>query len=61
MGNNVTPAAGNYVLTSASQLGNYVIADTEYLLTCTYTILRRMKTEFCPPVSVHIESPRSAH
>jgi hypothetical protein len=27
MGNNVTPPAGNYVLTSALQLGNYVIAD----------------------------------
>jgi hypothetical protein len=28
MGNNVTPPVGNYVLTSPSQLGNYVIADT---------------------------------
>jgi hypothetical protein len=31
MGNNVTPAVGNYVLTSALQLGKYVIADTEGL------------------------------
>jgi len=28
MRNYVTPAVGNYVLTSALQLGNYVIADT---------------------------------
>ena len=31
MGNNVTPPAGNYVLTSAPQLGNYVIADNGIL------------------------------
>jgi hypothetical protein len=28
MGNYVTPGLGNYVLTSAPWLGNYVIADT---------------------------------
>jgi hypothetical protein len=28
MRNYVTPAVGNYVLTSALQLGNYVIADS---------------------------------
>jgi hypothetical protein len=34
---------------------------SEYPLTCTYTILRRMKRNSVRPVPVHIESPRSAH
>ncbi len=40
MGNNVTPAVGNYVLTSESQLGNYVIADTP---TAAMTLARSAK------------------
>jgi hypothetical protein len=30
MRNYVTPAVGNYLLTSALQLGNYVIADSTW-------------------------------
>jgi len=40
MGNNVTPPAGNYVLTSALQLRNYVIADSSPTTRATATDLR---------------------
>jgi len=41
MGNYVIAGVGNYVIENPSNLGNYVIADTQVTKTCPSLVCRR--------------------